>query len=143
MKHIESSITINHPIDQVFAFVTDFNKATEWQAGIIEARVTSNGATGVGTTYTWVQQIVGQKMDTSGTVTTWNPPHRYEWKSTGGPFPVSGGVTFKEDGNGTVVTQYADAEPGGFFKLAEGLLVKQIEGQFAQSLKTLKQLLEQ
>ena len=143
MKHVESSITINRPIDQVFAFVTDFGKAIPWQAGIIEARVTSNGAVGVGTTYTWVQQIAGQKMDTSGTVTGWNPPHQYTWKSTGGPFPVSGGVTFKAEGSSTVVTQYADAEPGGFFKLAEGLLVKQIEGQFAQSLKTLKQLLEQ
>ena len=142
MKHIESSITINRPIDQVFAFVTDFNKATQWQAGIIEARITSNGSVGVGTTYTWVQQIVGQKMDTSGTVTAWDPPNRYEWKSTGGPVPVSGGVTFKVEGKGTVVTQYADAEPGGFFKLAEGLLVKQIEGQFAQSLQTLKALLE-
>jgi carbon monoxide dehydrogenase subunit G len=143
MKHIESIITINRLIDQVFAFVTDFGKATQWQAGIIEARVTSSGAVGIGTTYTWVQQIVGQKMDTSGTVTDWNPPRQYAWKSTGGPFPVSGGVTFKIEGNGTVVTQFADAEPGGFFKLAEGLLVKQIEGQFAQSLKNLKQLLEQ
>lgn len=142
MKHIESSIIINCSIDQVFAFVTDIEKATQWQAGIIEARVTSNGAVGVGTTYTWVQQIVGQKMDTSGQVTTWDPPNRYGWKSTGGPFPISGGVKFKSNDNSTTVTQYADAEPGGFFKIAEGLLVKQIENQFAQSLQSLKALLE-
>ncbi|MBI5303429.1 MAG: SRPBCC family protein [Chloroflexi bacterium] len=143
MKHIETSITINRPIDQVFTFVTDFSKAVEWQAGIVEARITSNAPRGVGTTYVWVQQIVGQKMDTSGEITAWDPPRRYEWKSVNGPFPVSGGITFRAEGNGTAVTQYADAEPGGFFKLAEGLLVKQIEGQFAQSLKTLKELLEQ
>lgn len=142
MKHVETSITINRPIDQVFAFITDFARATEWQVGIIEAHVTSNGARGVGTTYVWVQQIVGQKMDTSGEITAWDPPQRYEWKSTNGPFPVSGGVTLCAEGNGTVMTQYADAEPGGFFKLAEGLLVKQIEGQFAQSLQKLKALLE-
>jgi len=142
MKHIETSITIHRPIEQVFAFVSDFAKAVEWQVGIVEARVTSSGARGVGTTYTWVQQIVGQKMDTSGEITAWDPPHRYTWKSTSGPFPVSGGVTFQAQGASTVVTQYADAEPGGFFKLAEGLLVKQIEGQFAQSLQKLKALLE-
>lgn len=81
-------------------------------------------------------------MDTSGEVTVWEPPNRYEWKSIGGPFPVSGGIAFKAEGNSTVVTQFADAEPGGFFKLAEGLLVKQIGGQFEQGLKKLKELLE-
>ena len=141
MKHVEASITINRPIEQVFAYVSDFSKATEWQTGIVEARVTS-GAPGVGMKYVWVQQMVGQKMDSSGEITAWNPPHRYEWKATNGPFPVSGGTTFQAEGNATVVTQYADAEPGGFFKLAEGLLVKQIEGQFAQSLQNLKALLE-
>ncbi len=142
MKHVEASITINRPIAEVFVFVTDFGNATQWQPGIIEARVTSNGPVGVGTTYTWVQQFVGQKMDTSGQVTVWSPPTAYEWKSTSGPFPVSGGVKFKAEGNGTVVTSYADAEPGGFFKLAEGLVIKQLGGQFEQGLKKLKELLE-
>ncbi|MBM3127712.1 MAG: hypothetical protein FJ009_03655 [Chloroflexi bacterium] len=142
MKHVEASIKINRPIDQVFAFVSNFSNATQWQVGIIEARVTSSGAIGVGATYVWVQQMIGQKMDTRGEVTAWDPPNRYEWKSTSGPFPLSGGVTFRAESNGTVVTQYADADPGGFFKLAEGLLVKQIEGQFAQSLEKLKALLE-
>jgi uncharacterized membrane protein len=142
MRHVESSITLHRPVDQVFGFVTDFSKAVQWQAGIVEARVTSNGPVGVGTTYTWVQQIVGQKVDTRGEITAWEPPNRYEWKSVSGPFPLSGGVTFKAEGDSTVVTQYADAEPGGFFKLAEGLLVRQVEGQLAQSLKTLKELLE-
>jgi len=142
MKHIEASITINRPIAEVFAFVTDFSKATQYQPGIIEARVTSSGAVGVGTTYKWAQNFVGQKMDTSGEVTVWEPPTKYEWKSVGGPFPVSGGVTFKAEGNAIAVTFFADAEPGGFFKLAEGLLVKQIEGQMSDALKKLKELLE-
>jgi len=142
MAHIEASITIDRPIAEVFAFATDFAKATQWQPGIIEARVTSSGPVGVGTTYTWVQQIVGQKMDTSGQVTAWNSPNAYQWKSTAGPFPISGGVNFTAAGNGTVVMEYADAEPGGFFKLAEGLVTKQIGGQFEQGLKKLKELLE-
>jgi uncharacterized membrane protein len=142
MKHVESSITINHPIEEVFTFVADFSKATQYQPGIIEARVTSSGPVGVGTTYKWVQNFVGQKMDTNGEITVWDPPNRYEWKSIGGPFPVSGGIVLKAEGNATVVTFFADAEPGGFFKIAEGLLVKQIEGQMSDALKKLKELLE-
>ena len=142
MPRVEASIAINRPVAEVFAFVTNFANATQWQPGIIEARVTSNGPVGVGTTFTWVQQIVGQKMDTSGQVTACNPPNEYQWKSTAGPFPLSGGVKFRAEGNSTVLTQYADAEPGGFFKLAEGLLMKQVQGQFEQGLKKLKQVLE-
>lgn len=68
---------------------------------------------------------------------------QYEYKLTAGPVPGSGGVTFKVEGNSTVVTQYGDYEPGGFFKLAEGLLMKQVEGQLRQGLTKLKELLEQ
>lgn len=142
MPRIQTSITINRPIEQVFAFVTDFGKAVQWQPGIVEAKMTSTGPAGMGSTYKWVQQIVGQKMDTTGQVTAWNPPNGYDWKSLSGPFPMTGGVKLQAEGNGTLVTQFADAEPGGFFKLAEGMLMKQIEGQFSQGLKNLKELLE-
>ena len=128
MAHVEASITINRPIAEVFAFVTDFGKSIQWQPGLIEAGLTSSGPAGVGSTFKWVSSFMGQKMASGGQITVWNPPNQYEYKLTAGPVPGSGGVTFKAEGNSTVVTQYGDFEPGGFFKLAEGLLMKQVEG---------------
>lgn len=42
----------------------------------------------------------------------------------------------------TRVTDTIEAEPGGFFKLAEPLLVKQQQSQMEADMKKLKELLE-
>ncbi|MBI5030984.1 MAG: SRPBCC family protein [Chloroflexi bacterium] len=109
---------------------------------MIDAAITSPGGIRVGATFRWVAQIVGQKMETKGAVTAYDPPRAYARKSTSGPFPVSGGLTCEAVAGGTRVTQTVDAEPGGFFKLAEGLLMKQVQGQWDKSLKKLKQVLK-
>lgn len=142
MTHIEKSILINCKPEQAFALATDISKAATWQAGIVEAKATSAGAWGVGTTYAWTQKAVGQTMETRGEVTVWNPPSAYEWKATKSPFPLAGGMKFQADGSGTLVTVFADAEPGGFFKLAEGMIKGQMEKQFEGNLETLKKMLE-
>ena len=142
MARIEQSIKVNCAPEKAFALATDFNKAATWQTGVIEAKVTSDGAAGVGTTYAWTAKALGQTMETRGEVTVWNPPLAYEWKATQSPFPLAGGMKFQADGSGTLVTIFADAEPGGFFKLAEGMIKRQMEKQFEENLQALKKLLE-
>ncbi len=142
MPRIESSITINHPAEEVFRYVTDFQNSTKWMSGVIETAITSPGGLRVGATYRWVSQVAGQKMDMPGEVTVYDAPRHYAWKSTGGPFPVSGSITCESVDGGTRITQAVNAEPGGFFKLAEPLLMRQVQGQWDESLKKLKQVLE-
>lgn len=142
MARIEASITVNRPIEEVFTFTADVNNAAKWQSGIIEAVRTSSDPVGVGTTYRFKQQVVGQKMDTTGTLTAYDPPNRWAWKATSGPFPMSGATACEAVGDGTRVTVSIDAEPGGFFKLAEGLLTKQVQSQTENDLKKLKEIME-
>lgn len=142
MATLQTSITINRPIEEVFAFVTDVDNAAKWQSGIIEAKATSSGPTGVGTTYCYVVQVMGRKLETGGEITVYQPLARYGWKSTSGPFPMSGSTTFESVPGGTLVTDTVEATPGGFFKLAEPLLMKQQQSQMAKDMKRLKELLE-
>jgi len=142
MTHMEKSIKINCTSEHAFALVTDFSKAATWQAGILEAKVTSAGESGVGTTYAWTQKALGQTMETRGEVTVWNPPSAYEWKASKSPFPLAGGTKFQVDGAATLVTSFFDAEPGGFFKLAEGMIRSQMEKQLDDNLLALKKALE-
>jgi hypothetical protein len=51
-------------------------------------------------------------------------------------------MKFVTEGNGTKVTMAGQIEAGGFFKLAEGLVKKQLESQFVTNLEALKLLLE-
>ena len=139
---LEKSIHVNCAPEKAFAFATDFDKEGMWQEGVSEAKVTSTGAFGVGSTYSWKAKALGQTMETLGEVTVWSPPFAYEWKATKSAFPLAGGMKFQADGSGTLVTLFTEATPGGFFKLAEGLMMSQMEKQFAGNLETLKKLLE-
>ena len=62
MAHIEKSIQINCAPEQAFALATDISKAATWQAGIVEAKTTSEGAWGVGTTYAWTQKQLDDNL---------------------------------------------------------------------------------
>ncbi len=81
-------------------------------------------------------------METRGEVTVWNPSSAYEWKATKSPFPLAGGMKFQVNGSGTLVSMFFDAEPGGFFKLAEGMIRSQMEKQLDDNLQALKKALE-
>ncbi|HKZ83714.1 MAG TPA: SRPBCC family protein [Anaerolineae bacterium] len=142
MAKLETSITINRPIEEVFAFAADIANYAEWETGVIAAEVTSPGPVGVGTQYKIDAEFMGRKLETTGELTAYDPPRITAWKATSGPFAMSGSTTFESVAGGTRVVSAIEAEPGGFFKLAEPLLVRQMRGQMEKDVKKLKELLE-
>lgn len=142
MKKLETTITINRPIEEVFAYVTDLRNNIQWMSGVIAAGMTSLGPVKVGATYKFDIKTMGMTMETTGEVTAYEPPTQYAWKATSGPFPMSGGTTFESVEGGTRVTDVIEAEPGGFFKIAGPLLMKQQQSQMEKDMKRLKEILE-
>lgn len=142
MAKIENTITIHRSIEQVFAFVADIRNYIKWQTGVIAAEVTSEDPVGVGTTFKYDAEVMGRKLETAGVLTAYDPPKITAWKSTSGPFPMSGSTTFESVEGGTLVVDTIEAEVSGFFKLAEPLLMKQMQGQTEKDMKKLKALLE-
>ena len=142
MPRMERSVIIKAPIEKVWAYEDDVNNATKWSSNIVEAKLTSPGPTRVGTTYAYIIQVIGQKMETTGEITAYDPPRTSAWKSIKSPFPMSGSTVLESVEGGTRVKQTIDAQPGGFFKLAEPLLVKQQQSQMEADLAKLKQILE-
>ena len=86
--------------------------------------------------------MLGRKTEATVEVTKWNPPKQSGNKTIGGPVPVEVTTTFEAQEDGTLVTIAGQAEFGGFFKMAEGLVGKQVEKQLASDLSSLKLLLE-
>jgi len=98
---------------------------------------------GVGSQYTYMMQLMGRRLETAGQITEHEPPSKHGWKATSGPFPVFQGAFLFEAVNGsTKVTMLAEAEPGGFFKLAEPIALRMTQRQLETSLNNLKDLLE-
>jgi uncharacterized protein YndB with AHSA1/START domain len=142
MPTLEASILIKSPIEEVFNAVTDFKQHPKWRGGLIKAEITSLGPLGVDTTYTYNMKVMGREIETTGKVVNYMPPTFYEWQATSGPFPLRGKVVCEAHPDGTKVTETVIAEPGGFFKLAESILLRQQKGQMQKDLNNLMELLE-
>jgi carbon monoxide dehydrogenase subunit G len=139
---IEKSVHINKPISQVFAFMSDFANDAKWQSDLVRSEQTSQGPIAVGTTGLYVQKLMGQELKNDVVVTVYEAPKRFGMKTTSGPVQFEVQVSLEEMGGGTHLTLNAKGEPGGVFKVAEGLLKKELEKTFERDLQKLKQILE-
>jgi uncharacterized membrane protein len=142
MFTFERNIFINRPPQEVFDFMSDPTNDPKWRDSAISAEWTSEGPPGVGSTVRSVDKILGREMESTSEITAWDRPHRWGQKSVGGPMPYEMTVKFEAKEQGTQLTLNGNVEPSGFFKIAEGLVRKQLEKQFDTDLNGLKRVLE-
>ena len=138
----ESSVMIDRPVEEVFAYIKDIKNWLQWHTGMLEAEQSSEGPVGVGTTYRGVSQSMGQRMEWTSEVTAYEPDKKMAQRLHSGPMlfdqifavePVEGGTKFTLGGEG---------ETGGFFKLAEPILKRRMQKEMEGNLSNLKGILE-
>jgi len=142
MAKAEISTTIKRPVEDVFAVISNTENTPKWTSGALEAKQTSTGPIGVGTTARSVSKFLGRRIEIESETTEFEPNRKYSWQSKSGPFPLKGSVTLEQIGGGTRVNSIIEAEPAGFFKLAEPLIVSIAKRQFQSDLDNLKDLME-
>jgi ligand-binding SRPBCC domain-containing protein len=142
MATADHSISIDAPAATVFGYLTDPENATVWQSSLLEARFSPDGPVQKGTRISEVRKVLGRRIESEVEVTEVEPSRTFAGRVVSGPVPWEFRYTFDEANGGTRLSFHMEGEPGGFFRLAEPLVVKivtkQIEGDFA----TLKELLE-
>ena len=143
MVRVENSVVINQPIEEVFAFLSNAENDPVWQAQIQEAKVTSDGPIGVGSTIAQKAHFLGRGIEIEAEITEYERNRKFAWKSTSGPIPSEGQNIFETTGEGqTKFTIVADLDIGGFFKLAEPLVARSARRQTEANLANLKDILE-
>ena len=142
MATFDKSIFINRPQQEVFDFLSNPANNTLWQSSAQSGEWTSEGPVGVGSTQRSVDRFLGRKMETSAVVSIWDPPNEMGLKSVGGPFPFGFTMKLESKENGTQLTVSGTAEFRGFFKLAEGLVARQLRRQVDTDSEALKLILE-
>ncbi len=143
MYQFEKSVFINRPQQEVFDFVSNTANESQWDSGGGTTEKTSEGPTGLGTTYRTTTKFLGRGIEADIEITSWDAPNEYTQKGTSGPFPFETKNTFTPKENGTQLTISGQAELSGFFKMAEGLVGKQLEKHIDTDLNLLKIVLEQ
>ena len=142
MGQANISITINRPVEDVFALLSNLENTPKWSSAALEAKMSSAGPIGVGTTGHIVGRFLGRRIDSESEITEFEPNRKFTAQSKSGPFPFRTSMTFDRVEGGTRVNFTYEVEPGGFFKLAEPLVMSMSKRQFQNDLATLKDLME-
>jgi uncharacterized membrane protein len=143
MFSVEISTVIRRPVEQVFAFLSDFENWPKWVPGSIEARKTSDGPTGHGTTWRGVSNVLGRRVESESEVIEFEPNRKITWKYKPGAIQqAKAQATFEPDEGGTRFTLTLEGDSGGFLKLAEPVFANLAKRQFEAGLANLKELME-
>jgi len=138
-----TSVEIDRPAGEVFAFASEFPNNPRWQQGMRSCRWTSDPPLRVGSTYDQQARFLGRDIVNSFQVTELEPGRRVSFESTGGTFPIA--VTRTVEPLGPDRSRFTEAVEGdarGFFRIAEPLLRLMVKRSIGRDFPRLKRLLE-
>jgi uncharacterized membrane protein len=142
MIKVENSVVISRPVHEVFEFVSKIENLPQWAGPVLDAKQTSDGPIGVGTTQTQVAQFLGRRIEASHEVTEYEPNKKLSTKTTSGPLPMEVHYILEPAEGGTRVSLEGNVDAGGLFKLAEPIVGRMLKRQTASDAANLKDLLE-
>ena len=142
MASIEKEIVINRPQQEVWDYISSPNKLIEWQASAESFEWTSQEPYGVGSTMLGVARLLGRRVESKSEITKWEPPSLYGLKQIGGPIPFEATINLQRVESGTKLRVLGEIKIGGFFRIAEGLVLKQFDKEMDKNYLALKALLE-
>jgi hypothetical protein len=140
---VSTSIEIDRPADEVFAFVSEFPNNPRWQSGQRSCEWTSEPPLRVGSTYDQHARFLGKDMTNSFRVVEHDPGRRVRFTSTSGSFPITVTRTVEAlDDSRSRFTEHVQGEPGRFFRIAEPILRRLVKRSIRRDFPHLKALLE-
>jgi uncharacterized protein YndB with AHSA1/START domain len=137
---VNSSVVIDRPPEEVFAYATDPTHTHEWQSSALETTV--EGPVQAGASGKEVRKFLGRRMESTMRVEAFEPPRKFALQVTSGPVPFHVEQTVEPEGAGSRVSVTIEGEPGGFFKLADPLVERAVKRELEGNLATLKDILE-
>ncbi len=142
MINFDFSALIDRPMKDVFAFVADPNNMAQWNSAVVSLQQVTPGTVGVGTKFKTVGEAMGRRLEGEMQITAYEPDTKCGFQLQAGPMQVSLTLTFKTVGTGTKLNLTAQGNPGGIFKLAEGVMAGQVKSMMEGNLARLKTVLE-
>lgn len=142
MSRIRSSVTIDRPIEDVFAVLTDVEKTGIWFPGDVKERWTSPPPHGVGSTRHAVITMFGRRTENDAVATEYDPPHRAVMAGTSPSAPFVTALDFRAEGIGTRVEMTTDLNFQGAQRIVGPVFTCLLARQWDQGLANLKRMME-
>jgi uncharacterized membrane protein len=135
----ENTIRIDRPVDEVFAFLSDFENIPKWNYYVLEVRQLSENPIGVGTTYHQIRKTDEQDFR----IIEFEPNHTVAVKTLPQSSPdLEMRFTLYEEGGTTRIRDEWKLETGTP-AILERLLRRRVKSAVAENLAKLKELLEE
>jgi uncharacterized membrane protein len=135
----ENTIAIYRPIDEFFAFLSDFENIPKWNYYVLEVRQLSESPIGIGTTYHQVRKTDQQDFR----IIEFEPNHRVAVKTLPQSSPsFERRFTLYEEGHTTHIRDQWKLDTGRP-ALLERLARGRVKSAVAENLAKLKELLEE
>lgn len=142
MAHAEETITINRPVDAVFAFVLDGMNNPRWRPAVLDIQRVSDKPAGVGAVYKQgLKGPGGRRIDGDYEIVECQPNQLIAFQVIAGPAKPAGTYRFASEGDATRVTFTLHFEPKGLARLMDGMIASTMRGEVA-TLSNLKAYLE-
>lgn len=139
-----TSIDIDRPAEQVYAYVTDPSQFHEWQQGVVSGGIKEPGPPAVGSQCQMVRRIGGADRPSTSVLTKLDPPTSWAVRGIDGPIRALVDVTvYPIDQGRSRVAIDVDFEGHGIGKILVPLLVRrQAAKEMPENLARLKDRLE-
>lgn len=136
-------IEVDRPIDQAFAFVSDFSNAERWDPGVKESRKESRGAVGVGSTFRLAVTFRGSTLPMTYRIVEFEPPRRVVLRGEGSTVGAVDEIQLEGRGQRTRITYRADLRMRGLLALAEPFLRGSFDRMGKRAVAGLKHALDE
>jgi uncharacterized protein YndB with AHSA1/START domain len=139
-----NTVEIARSPQDVFAYVTDPSRFTEWQDAVVSARLEGDGPVKQGSRLKMTRRTGRREQTLTTELTEFRPPQRYAFRGIDGPIRAIGKGTVDPvgDGDRSRFTFELDFEGNGIGKLLLPLVRRQARRELLETHDNLKQRLE-
>lgn len=126
---VEREIIVPACIDQLFAFVANYENDTKWNSSTISTEPTSSEPLGLDTIGRGVSNVLGRNYEASFTYDSYDPPNHVSRRMVTDPLVMELSTELKETDMGTHVSHTQELKLKGFRKLLEPIFKKKLRTQ--------------
>jgi uncharacterized protein YndB with AHSA1/START domain len=143
MPKVEASVTIDVPIEEVWAYLIDPQATSEWVTSHRSAEILTDGGMREGARLRQVARILGRTIEAETEVVEFEPPSRIGMRPVTGPFRGLSRYDLHPIGNSTHITMRVEAQSlaGVFGKLLDPVITAALRRE-SRNLRRLKVTLE-
>jgi uncharacterized protein YndB with AHSA1/START domain len=142
MIEFETSVSVERPIEEVFAFVSNPLLFPRWNSAVQAVHCTAGEPGEPGSTYSMERDLPQGRVENDLEILDRKQPSEFAIRTTSGPTPFLYRYRFKANAGSTTIALSAEVELAGFAHLVGPLATRAVKRGVDANFSTLKAILE-